>query len=103
MIIYSVTITVRKDIESDWLNWMKENHIPDVMKIGYFLEWQMQKLLSSEVSVDEMTYVINYFALSLDLYKLYIENEAPRLQNEHNQKFNGKYKASRAVYSLISK
>ena len=32
MIIYNVTVGVDKSIEADWLAWMKEVHIPDVIK-----------------------------------------------------------------------
>jgi len=48
MIIYSVTVTISKDAESDWLKWMKNVHIPDVIRTGYFLSWQMQKLIMPE-------------------------------------------------------
>jgi len=98
-----VTVLLKKDIESDWLRWMNEVHIPDVMNTGYFFDWQIHKQLLPENSIDEITYMINYFTRSLDLYQLYTEKEAPRLQNEHNQKFKDKYIASRTVYSLIPK
>jgi len=103
MVIYSVTVILKKDTESDWLKWMKEVHVPDVMNTGYFLNWQMQKLILPEEAYDEITYVINYQAQSFQKYQLYIENEAPRLQIEHYEKFKDKFKASRSVYSSISK
>ena len=89
MIIYSVTVIIKKDVESDWLKWMKEVHVPDVMNTGYFLDWQMQKLILPEDANDEITYVINYHAQSFEKYQRYIEKEAPRLRNEHNEKFRG--------------
>jgi hypothetical protein len=103
MIVYSVTVTIRKDLESDWLKWMKEVHIPDVMKTGFFFDWQIQKQILPENGIDEITYAINFFTKSLELYQQYAEKEAPRLRNDHNEKFGGKFNASRAVYSLISK
>ena len=36
MIIYNVTVNVDEDVLSQWLRWMSENHIPDVMKTGLF-------------------------------------------------------------------
>ncbi|MBT6516091.1 MAG: DUF4286 family protein, partial [Crocinitomicaceae bacterium] len=38
MIVYSVTVKVNQEIEENWLRWMKEVHIPDVMATGFFLE-----------------------------------------------------------------
>ncbi|MCE3229382.1 MAG: hypothetical protein K0S32_3933, partial [Bacteroidetes bacterium] len=32
MFIYNVTVNISNDIHTDWLKWMKEIHIPDVMK-----------------------------------------------------------------------
>ena len=41
MIIYNVTVNVEAEIHNDWISWMKEVHIPDVMNTGYFLENKM--------------------------------------------------------------
>ena len=32
MIIYNVTISIDKEVENYWLDWMKNTHIPDVMQ-----------------------------------------------------------------------
>ena len=103
MIIYSVTIKISKDAETEWLKWMKEVHIPDVMQTGYFIDWKMKKLLLPEDFNNECTFVVDYSAQSVDKYKLYYDKEAERLQTEHKLKFGGKYTATRAIYSLISK
>lgn len=103
MITYSVAITVKKEIEDSWLKWMKEVHIKDVIKTGYFDDWQIKKLIISEPEKEESTFVINYITDSIDKYSKYIVEEAPRLQKEHTQKFDGKFKATRAVYLTIPK
>ena len=36
MIIYNVTCNVENEILKDWLQWMVEIHIPDVMQTGFF-------------------------------------------------------------------
>jgi hypothetical protein len=101
VIIYSVTVVIEKDVEESWLKWMKEEHIKDVMKTGYFTEWEIKKLLLPEIAVNESSYIISYKSPSLDLYNEYLSKEAPRLQKEHTEKFQGKFKASRAVYQII--
>jgi hypothetical protein len=101
MIIYSVTVVIKKDVEDSWLKWMREEHIKEVMKTGYFTNWEMQKLLLPEIAADESTYIINYECPSLDEYDKYKQKDAPRLQNEHLEKFCGKFRASRAIYQLI--
>jgi len=47
--------------------------------------------------------VINYITDSIDKYYAYLENEALRLQNEHVQKFAGKFKATRAIFHTVPK
>jgi len=101
MIIYSVTVVIKKDVEDSWLKWMREEHIKEVMKTGYFTNWNMQKLLLQEIVVDESTYIVNYKCPSLDEYNKYLQKDAPRLQKEHLEKFSGKFRASRAIYQLI--
>jgi hypothetical protein len=101
MIVYSVTVTIKKETEADWLKWMKDVHIKDVMKTGCFLRWEIKKLLYPEDAVDESTYIISYFLNNIELYNQYLTREAPRLQREHTEKFSGKFRASRAVYRIL--
>lgn len=101
MIIYSVIVVIKKEVEDSWLKWMKDVHIKDVLKTSYFINCEMQKQLIPELAADESTYIINYKTSSLDQYNEYLKYEAPRLQKEHGEKFSGKFHASRAVYQLI--
>ena len=94
-------VVINKDVEDSWLKWMKDKHIEDVLKTGYFTDWDIKKQLNPEPAADESTYVISYKTSSLDQYFEYLEKEAPRLQKEHTDKFYGKFKASRSVYKLI--
>ena len=36
MIIYNVTVSVEESIKKDWLTWMQDVHIPEVMATGIF-------------------------------------------------------------------
>ena len=101
MIIYRVMVVINKDVEDSWLKWMKDKHIEDVLKTGYFTDCDIKKQLIPEPAADESTYIICYKYSSLDQYYEYLEKEAPRLQKEHTEKFYGKFKASRPVYEII--
>jgi len=101
MIIYSVTVIIKREVEAEWLNWMNTSHIKDVIATGYFEDYKIQKLLIPEGSQDEITYLINYSAADMDSYQTYVKTEAPRLQKEHSDRFSERFKASRAVYQII--
>lgn len=66
MIIYRVTVVIKKDVENFWLEWMIKEHIIDAMKTGYLLECEMQKQLLPEITVDESSYVIRYKSHSFE-------------------------------------
>lgn len=98
MFIYNVTVTLEKEIHMDWLKWMKEIHIPDVMRTGLFLENRICKLITEE---SEITYAIQYtFGNMVDLNK-YQKEFAPKLQQDHKEKFKDKFAAFRTVLEII--
>jgi hypothetical protein len=101
MIIYNVTIYIKKEIESEWLEWMKKTHIPEVMEAGNFLSYRIYKVVIPSGEPDETTYSIQYECKSLESYLKYSEREAPRLQREHTIKYQNKIKAARAVIEEI--
>ena len=45
MIVYSVEISLNKNIHDKWLKWMKDKHISDVMSTGLFIEFSFFKNL----------------------------------------------------------
>jgi hypothetical protein len=95
MIIYSVTITIEESIESEWVDWMKRVHVPDVLRTGCFSECCISKVLGSEG--DEPSYVLQYQCRSLEEYHRYRDNFAPALQKDHSDRFAGKFRGSRQV------
>ncbi len=99
MIIYNVTVNIEDEVHHDWLKWMKETHIPDVMKTGYFLENRLCKVLVEEES--GTTYSIQYTCSSMVDLEEYYTTQAPRLQKEHQDKYSGKFVAFRTLLEII--
>ena len=99
MYIYNVTVNVADDAHQEWLKWMKENHIPDVMKTGCFIDNQMVKVLYVE---DEgHTYSIQYKFLEMVDIEKYQKEFAPKLQADTKAKFENKYTAFRTLLQII--
>jgi Domain of unknown function (DUF4286) len=101
MIIYSVTINVKKDSEVEWLHWMKSTHIPDILKSGNFSNYKIFKILIPTGLPDESTFVVQYETDSFEKYKNYSETEAARLQRAHAAKFLDKITTARAIMEEI--
>ncbi len=99
MYIYNVTVNISQEAHHEWLAWMQEKHIPDVMKTGCFVDNSMLKVLFVE---DEgHTYSIQYRFLEMSDIEHYQKNFAPALQAEYKEKFEGKYVAFRTLLEQI--
>jgi hypothetical protein len=100
MFIYNVTVNIADDVHQEWLQWMKDTHIPDVMKTGCFVDNQLCKLLYVE---DEgHTYSVQYRFLEMADIERYQKEFAPSLQAEHSTKFQNKYAAFRTLLQIVN-
>ncbi|MBL4654799.1 MAG: DUF4286 family protein [Bacteroidia bacterium] len=100
MIIYNVTVKIDNSVHDEWLQWMKEVHIPDVMTTGLFIDSKICKVIIDD---DEGgTYSIQYTCNSMDDYNKYQEDFAAKLQEEHTTKYKGKFAAFRTIM-VVSK
>ncbi|MEQ9423790.1 MAG: DUF4286 family protein [Cyclobacteriaceae bacterium] len=100
MILYNVTVNIEADVESEWMDWMKNSHIPKVMATGQFLDYKIFKLLNEEEG-GGTTYSIQYFAKSLNELNHYFAEFAPALVQEHLDKYKDKHVAFRTVLEAV--
>jgi len=101
MIIYNVTVNIEESAEQEWLSWMNKTHISEVLNTGMFTAAKMSKVLVEE-QMGGVTYSIQYSCINQENLDLYNENYAPALQQEHNNKFQGKFVAFRTLMEVIS-
>lgn len=94
-VIYNVTVSVDEDSHHEWLEWMQEVHIPDVMKTGSFVESRIAKVLGHEEG--GKTYAVQYLCQNMETYEHYQEHFAPALQDDHSKKFGTKTVAFRTL------
>ena len=97
MILYNVTVSLDASIHTDWLEWMRNVHIPEVMATGYFVEYKICKLLVD----DEITYAIQYNCETLEKLNEYQEKYSPALQQKHTERYKGKFGAFRTLLEII--
>lgn len=99
MIIYNVTVNIDDSVHEEWLKWMKEKHIPDVMATGYFLENKLCRILVDEES--GTSYSFQYTCRNMEELKAYQAKHAPRLQKEVADRYKGKFVAFRTLLEII--
>ena len=60
MIYYNVTVNIHESVHDQWMTWMQEKHIKDVLATGKFTAARMVKVLIEE-EMGGSTYSIQYF------------------------------------------
>ncbi len=100
-IIYNVTIQVENDIAEEWLHWMKNTHIPDVMDTGMFESYQISRIIKD--SPEGVNYAVQYICPDMKTLHQYQIKHAQKLQAEHAQKYQGKFVAFRTLMEIIAK
>ena len=102
MIIYSVTVSIDNSIQADWLQWMQEVHIPDVMSTGMFMDSHIHRLLDPPPhDPDSSTYNIQYTCATMADYVAHQERFAPQLQKDHTDRYKDKFVAFRTLLERI--
>jgi hypothetical protein len=100
MLLYNVTVGVDKDIEQEWLTWMKQKHMPDMMKTGMFVSSKIFKVLHDQED-GTISYSVQYIAPTLDHIQKYLEVYAPALSEEHRQRYLNKHVAFRTLLEEV--
>ena len=99
MIIYNVTVSVEESITSDWLNWMRTEHIPEVMACGIFTKAQINRVIAQGDSNNTFTIAYNCAGMK-DLHQYQIKFSA-ELQQKHIVRYGDKAIAFRTIMEVI--
>lgn len=100
MIQYQVHVKIDRAIQDDWEMWMRQVHIPDVMKTGLFLRCRIHKAEDSP-GAERAHYVFQYDAANRADFERYQKEHSPALQQEHTERYEGRYEAWREILELL--
>ncbi len=100
MIIYNVTIKVEHAIASEWLTWLKQEHIPDIIATGCFTKATILHLIETDDS-EGITYAVQYHALAKAMYNQYIEQFADTMRKKGADKWGNRFIAFRTVMEVV--
>ncbi|MBP6072922.1 MAG: DUF4286 family protein [Flavobacterium sp.] len=101
MILYNVTINIQESVHDQWLQWMQEKHIQEVLATGKFSSARMVKVLVEE-EMGGITYAIQYTTDSKETLQRYYDEDAPRLREEGARLFGDKMLAFRTELQLVA-
>ena len=100
MYIYNVTINVDESIHDQWLSWMRDHHIPDMLATKKFTNALMTRVMVEE-EMGGITYSVQYTTESREMLQRYYQEDAPRLRAQ-SKPFEGKFVAFRTELEVVS-
>ncbi len=100
MYIYNVTINIQEDVHDKWVDWMKTEHIPEMLNTGKFTKALMTRVMVQE-EMGGITYSVQYTAESKEKLQKYYEENAPEMRSK-SAPFEGKFVAFRTELEVIS-
>lgn len=101
MYIYNVTTNIDETVHKQWLQWMNETHIPEVLATGKFKSAKMCKVLIEE-EMGGHTYSVQYMAENKETLQKYYTEDAAKLQAKVAKLFSGKFVSFRTELEVVS-
>lgn len=100
MYIYNVTINIEETIRDEWLAWMQQEHIPEMLATGKFSKALLSKVLVEE-EMGGVTYSVQYTTSSKEVLQKYYDEDADQLRAKSNR-FAGKFVAFRTELEIVN-
>ncbi len=101
MYIYNITTNIDESVHNEWLKWMKEIHIPDVLATGKFLSAKMCKVLVEE-DMGGITYSVQFTTVDKETLEAYYAEDAAKLREDVHKLFPNKFVSFRTELQVIS-
>ena len=101
MIVYNTAVKIAPQIVKEWLDWQKNEHIPELMATGLFSDYKLFRLLEQD-ETEGITYVIQYFSSSIGNYKKYIDEFATLLDERSFAKWGEQFISFQTVMEIVN-
>ena len=101
-ILYQVIVWIDQEVRDEWLRYMTDEHIPDVLETGLFAPGSGVMFRAKDLDENgRKAYVISYYFENASDLGAYQTNHAPALQEDHTEKWEGRFNASRLLAKMV--
>ncbi|MFM9839093.1 MAG: DUF4286 family protein [Cyclobacteriaceae bacterium] len=90
MFLYNVTVGIDKEIEQEWLVWVKEKYIPTVLVTGMFKESKIYRVTTHD-DEHSVSYSIQFFATQIEHVVQYLDEQTNGIIEEHRLRFKDRH------------
>jgi hypothetical protein len=100
MIIYNVTTHIATHVSAEWLQWLLEEHAPEIVATHCFTDYKVVKLLDVDES-EGPTYAVQYLAESMADYQRYINEHADEMRKRATDKWGDRFISFRTIMQVV--
>ncbi len=100
MIVYNVTVKIDASRADEWLAWMRQEHIPEVVATGLFTSYRLCRIMVDDEDGGQ-TFATQYACASRDLFDRYVSEFAPALRDKQRARFSDSYVAIRTIMQVV--
>jgi len=90
VIIQNITYSINKDLEQEFLDWIQNVHIQNVMITGFPKSYKIMRLLT-EIENGGATFSIQYNFDNLNSFEAFEREYFDDLNHEVDKQYRGKY------------
>lgn len=101
MFIYNVTTSVNHNVHESWLQWMLDEHLPEVLGTGCFEKHQLVRLLDID-ETDGPTYAVQYYTISIAKYNQYQELYGNEFRKKIMERWGNNITAFRTLMEIVN-
>ena len=98
--IYNVTVSVEPDIRNEWMTWMLNEHLREMLGTGCFLGFRFSELQTEENMGP--TYSVQYELASQADFDRYEREFAPAMRQKGMQRFGTQALAFRTTMRVLA-
>lgn len=101
MYIYNVTTNIEESVHEEWLQWMKQIHIPEMLATGKFTQAKMCRVLVEE-EMGGLTYSVQFTVPNKETLLRYYQEDEDTLRKKAMELFAGKFVSFWTEMEIIS-
>ena len=91
---YEVFMQVDSSIAEEWVEWMRTEHIPEVMQTGVFVSCQFLRVIEPPIDGHD-SFRITYESKNLSSIQEYRTALSPELRKKHDERYGDVAKGAR--------
>ncbi len=101
MIAFNHTIKIVPEIEGDWLEWLQETHLPEIMATQLFDSFKIYHLLELD-DEEGKTYTIQFFTTEMQRYRQFMTDYCPAFDKKAFARWGQQFVGFRTIMELVN-